>query len=265
MTAYQTIEVEQISKVRRIWLNRPEVRNAQSIALLDELDDAVVAAGRDAGTNAVILAGRGAHFSAGHDFKERQKALETFTLESHHAFESRYYVEYGLRIWDLPKPVVAQVRGACIGGGFMLANMCDLVIASEDAFFADPVVQTMSAAATEILAHPWLMGLRRAKQFLYLGERMDAAEAYRVGLVNRVVAADRLEAETLDVAERIASASPFTMQLMKSSLNTAADMQGFRNAVKAHFHTHVMGHCSSDFQALAKGGLAKAVERNKKL
>jgi len=263
--AFEAIEVEQIGKVRRIWLNRPQVRNAQNKQLLDELDAAIVDAGRADNTNAVILAGRSDHFSAGHDFKERQKALDGFTLESHYAFESRYYVEYCMRIWDLRKPIIAQVQGACIGGGFMVANMCDLVIASEDAYFADPVVQTMSAAATEILVHPWLMGLRRAKQFLYLGERMDAAEAYRVGLVNFVVPKDRLEAETLAAAERIAQASPFTMQLMKNSLNTAADMQGFRNAVKAHFHTHMMGHCSSDFQRLAKGGLKDAVDKNKKL
>ena len=110
----ERIEVERIGHVSRIWLNRPDKRNAQDMAMLDALDAALTAAERDAEVHAVILAGRGAHFSAGHDYKERQRGLNGYVMESHYAFEQRYYLDYCLHIWDLRKPIVAQVQGACV-------------------------------------------------------------------------------------------------------------------------------------------------------
>lgn len=261
----ERIEVERIGHVSRIWLNCPDKRNAQDMAMLDALDAALTAAERDAEVHAVILAGRGAHFSAGHDYKERQRGLDGYVMESHYAFEQRYYLDYCLHIWDLRKPIVAQVQGACVAGGFMLANMCDLIVASESAYFLDPVAQTMATAATEILCHPWLMGLRRAKEFLFLGERMSAAEAYRIGLVNRVVEEEGLADATLAIAERIASAAPFTMSLLKRSLNRTADTQGFRASVQAHFDAHMLGHNSRAFREVAEAGLSAAITKNKAL
>lgn len=261
---YKTLEIENQEAVRRIWLNRPEVRNAQSAELLAELDDAFVAAERDKSVRAVILAGRGPHFSAGHDLDEAPNFVAG-AIEDHYDYESRYYIEYCLRIWDLRKPVVAQVQGAAIAGGFMIANVCDLIVASEDAYFADPVVQTMASAATEILSHPYTMGLRRAKEFLYLGEKMSAAEAYRVGLVNKVVPREKLAEETMSYAQRIAAGSPFAMQLMKRSLNRAADMQGFRNAVQSHFDTHMFGHTTTGFRDLIQDGMKTALNKNKRI
>ncbi|SPU50809.1 enoyl-CoA hydratase [Bordetella trematum] len=166
-----------------------------------------------------------------------------------------------MRIWDFPKPTVAQVQGACVAGGFMIANMCDLVVASEDAFFSDPVGHTLAAAATEVLIHPWVMGLRRAKEMLYTGEKVDAQEALRIGMVNRVVPRADLEAATLALASRIAQAPPFGLHLIKRSLNRSADAQGLRTALSAHFDTHQLSHLSEEFRQVRDRGLAQAITR----
>lgn len=255
------IEIEQQGAVRRVWLARPELRNAQNQRMLDELDAALAAAAADEGTRVVVLAARGAHFSAGHDLKEAQASRADFTVEERWAYESQRYFDYCMRIWDFPKPTVAQVQGACVAGGFMLANMCDLVVASEDAFFSDPVTHTMGAVATEVLIHPWLMGLRKAKELLFTGGRLPAAEAKAIGLVNEVVAREELEARALALAERIAQAPPFAIRLLKRSLNRSVDVQGMRQALSAHFDLHQLSHVSEEYQATRRAGLASALKK----
>lgn len=255
------VEYEDRGAVVRLWLNRPAQRNAQSEQLLTELDAALRRAVETASVRCIVIAGRGEHFSAGHDLKEAQAKRAGFTVEQRWAYEDRVYLEYCLRIWDCPKPTIAQVQGACVAGGFMVANMCDMIVASEDAFFADPVCQTLAAAAVEVLIHPWVMGLRRAKEFLFTGQRMTAGEAHRLGMVNRVVPREQLEPATLELAERVAAAPPFGVTLTKRSLNRTLDMQGFRNAVMAHFDTHQLSHASSEFAALREGGMAAGIQR----
>ena len=263
MTGYTCIEYETIGPVVRLWHARPQARNAQSQALLDELDDALQRAAADAAVRVIVLAGRGDHFSAGHDLKEAQAKRANFTVEERWAYESRRYFDYCLRIWDCPKPTIAQVQGACISGGFMVANMCDLVVASDDAFFADPVCHTLATAADEVLIHPWVMGLRKAKEMLFTGERLSAAEAQAIGMVNRVVKRDQLEAATLALANRIAEAPPFAISLIKRSLNRSVDAQGLRVALSAHFDTHQLTHMSEEFARVRDGGLAKAIAKGK--
>ena len=252
---------EQLGAVRRLWLNRPAARNAQSQQLLDELNTEMDAAGVDDATRVVVLAGKGEHFSAGHDLKEAQEKRADFTVEERWAYEERRYFDYCMRIWDFPKPTIAQVQGACVAGGFMLANMCDLVVASEDAFFSDPVTNTMGAVATEVLIHPWVMGLRKAKEMLYTGGRLSAAEAHAIGLVNRVVPRAELDRATLAMAQRIAQAPPFAIRLLKRSLNRSMDGQGMRQALTAHFDLHQLSHLSEEYQATRRAGLASAIAK----
>lgn len=263
MPTYGCIEVETIGAVARLWHARPEARNAESQALLDELDDALQRATADDAIRVVVVAGRGDHFSAGHDLKEAQAQRANFTVEQRWVYESRRYYDYALRLWDCPKPTIAQVQGACIAGGFMVANMCDLVVASEDAFFADPVSHTLATAAVEVLIHPWVMGLRKAKEMLYTGQRVTAAEAHAIGMVNRVVPRDRLQEETLALAHRIAEAPPFAMKLLKRSLNRTLDTQGLRTALQAHFDTHQLSHMTQEFGQRRDAGMAKAIEKGK--
>lgn len=258
---YSDILVEQLGPVLRIAHNRPKQRNAESTRLLDEMDDALGIARRDVEVRAVIISGEGDHFSAGHDLKEAVADRGHFSVEERWAYEEERYFGYALKIWDFPKPTLAEVRGACMGGAFMVANMCDLMVASEDAFFADPVVLSIAAASLEVLVHPYVMGLRRAKEFLFTGERMDAREAYRVGMVNKVVPVEALRSTSLVMAEKMASAPPFAIAMTKRSLNRTADLMGFRTALSAHFETHQLTHVTHETQAIRAAGAASLIGR----
>ncbi|MEG0001658.1 MAG: enoyl-CoA hydratase [Comamonas sp.] len=255
-----TLLTEQIGPVRRITLNRAEMRNAQSQQMLDELDTAFEAARLDSATRVVVLAANGPHFSAGHDLKQAQAERAEFTVEERWAYEEQRYFGYCMRIWDFPKPTIAQVQGGCIAAGLMLANMCDLIVASEDAFFSDPVTHTMGAASLEVLIHPWVLGLRQAKEMLFTGERISAQQAREFGMVNRVVANDRLGEDTLALAQRIAKAPPFAMQLLKKSLNRSMDVQGMRQALSAHFDVHQLSHVTEEYRRTKEAGLASAIQ-----
>jgi enoyl-CoA hydratase len=260
---YSTILYERIGAVARILHNRPEVRNAESSLLLDEQDDALGRAIADPAIKAIVIGGTGDHFSAGHDIKEGMAKRGESSVESRWEYETRRYFGYAMNIWDCPKPTIAQVQGACVAGGFMVANMCDLVVASDDAFFADPVCRSLAAASVEVLIHPWVMGLRKAKEFLFTGERMPAEEAHRIGLVNRVVPRAELEWATLSLAEKIAEGPAFAFALTKRSLNRTADMQGFRSALSAHFDTHQLSHATQEASGVRERGAAAAIAGGK--
>lgn len=256
--------IENHGAVRKIWLNRSEAANAQTKQMLIDLDAAIADATKDDSVRVIVLAGKGKHFSSGHDLKEAQEKRSDFTPEERTDYETEYYFKYCLNIWDCPKPVISQVQGACVAGGFMVASMADLVIASEDAWFWDAVLYSMGLAATEVLFQPWVMGLRHAKEFLFLGERITADEAYRIGMVNRVVPLDALDEYVMTMAQRIASAPPFGMRTLKKSLNRTYDIQGFRTAVSAHFDTHQLTHTTQEFADIRDRGLSAVIQENKK-
>jgi enoyl-CoA hydratase len=260
---YQTLLIERRGAVEVVTMNRPEVRNAQNTALLTELDEALRAADRDEGVNVIVVAGAGPHFSAGHDLKayvgeapsdewhEKRK-----TPEGKLDHERTMYFDKAMAIRDLRKPTIAMVQGKCVAGGLMVALMCDLVIAADDAVFSNPVLR-MTGAAVEALVEARDMPVRSAKEFLWTGDDLDAAEAQRLGLVNRVVARDRLEDETMGLAERVASMPAVTVQNTKRSLNHAEDLRGFRNALEYHFMVH-------QFQHNTRTSLDALAERQKK-
>jgi len=260
--AFATIALEDHGAVRRILLARPAQRNAQSQQMLDELMHAMDAARVDDSVNVVVIGGQGDHFSAGHDLKQAQAERANFTVEERWAYEELRYYDYSLKIWDFPKPTIAQVQGACVAGGFMIANMCDLVVASESAYFSDPVGHTLGAAATEVLIHPWVMGARKAKEMLYTGGKISAREAHAIGMVNRVVTDAELGDTALAMAQQIAKAPPFGLRLIKRSINRSLDAQGMRTALQAHFDTHQLSHLSEGFLTARDRGLAKAIQKN---
>jgi enoyl-CoA hydratase len=119
----------------------------------------------------------------------------------------------------------------------------------------------MGAASTEVLIHPWVMGLRQAKELLFTGGRLGAAEAKAIGMVNRVVPVDQLDAATLALAQQIAQGPPFAMRILKKSLNRSVDVQGLRQALSAHFDLHQLSHVSEEYQQTRRGGLASAITR----
>ena len=261
---YELIEVVKNGAVAKLYHNRPNARNAESQLLLDELDAALTEVSNDDDIRVIVIGGRGGHFSAGHDLKEAQEKRANFTVEERWRYESKRYYEYCLRIWDCPKPTIAQVQGACVAGGFMVANMCDLIIASEDAFFSDPVTHSLATASIETLIHPWVMGLRQAKYFLFTGARMTAEEAHRIGMVNCLTSVADLEDETTKVAQKIAAAPPFAMHMLKRSLNRTFDVQGMRTALQSHFELHQLSHVTEEFAETKKAGLASAIARGKR-
>jgi enoyl-CoA hydratase len=261
-TQYQDISYEVLGPVARICHARPQQGNAEGTRLLDELDDALEGARRDESVRVVIVGGQGEHFSAGHDVKEAMGRPDI--VEVRYAYEEEKYLGYCLRLWDFPKPTIAQVQGACIAAGFMVANMCDLVVAADDAYFSDPTCMTLASAATEVLVHPWVLGLRMAKEFLYTGRKMLADEAHRIGMVNRVVPRSELETTTLALANDIAKAPPVAIKLLKRSLNKTADIQGFRNAIQGHFDLHELCHTTQEYKAVRAGGLAATIEKTKR-
>jgi len=261
MSAAGPILLERVGAVLRIRLAREEARNAQSRQLLDELDRAFAEAAEDAGVNVVILAGNGRHFSSGHDLKQAQAERAGFTVEERWHYESERYLDYCLRIRDFPKPTIAQVQGGAIAAGFMLANMCDLIVAAEDAFFSDPVSYMMGAAATEVLVHPWVMPARIAKEFLFTGNRMSAQRGYEIGFVNRIVPAADIDRAAMELATHISAAPPFAMRLVKRSLNRSEDVRGFKEAISAHFDIHQLSHVTAEYGALARGGVAASIKK----
>lgn len=251
------VSYETIGPVARIFHNRPDKGNAQSRALLEEMDAAFDRAKEDPDIRVVILGGHGKHFSAGHDIADAAEERPDPTVEDRYRFEQKIYYDICLNIWDFPKPTIAQVQGACIAGGFMTANMCDLIVASDDAVFSDPVVNLFGAAAVEVLIHPYVMGHRAAKDFLLTGRKMSAEEGYRLGMVSRLTTREMLEQTTLDLAQDIAKAPPFAAELTKKSINRSLDMAGFRNALAAHFDTHQMVHASDEAQVLTRELMGK--------
>ena len=253
---YSDILCEQFGPVLRVSHNRPSRRNAESENLLAELDDALARAARDDEVRVLILAATGDHFSAGHDIgtpgRNIDKSLQRKAVlwwdhvdkagaESRFARESEVYLGMCRRWREIPKPTIAMVQGACVAGGLMLAWCCDMVVASEDAFFADPVVR-MGIPGVEYFAHPWVMGPRFAKEFLFLGERVGAARAHELGMVNRVVPRAELETSTLDIANRISAMPRLGLALTKKAVNQAEDLMGMHAGMDSVFGLHHLAH-----------------------
>ncbi|MFF7409560.1 enoyl-CoA hydratase [Streptomyces lydicus] len=252
----EPVRYERHGPLATVTMNRPDYRNAQNSAMTYALDRAFYRAADDNEVKVIVLAGAGRHFSAGHDIgtPERDAHLpfdrtaglwwdhsDKAGAESRFARESEVYLGMCRRWRELPKPVLASVQGACVAGGLMLAWVCDLIIASEDAFFADPVVR-MGIPGVEFFAHPWVMPPRIAKEFLYTGDRMTARRAYEVGMVNRVVPRDELTFRTRELALRIAEMPRLGLALTKRAVNQAEDLQGLHTGLDSVFGLHHLAH-----------------------
>ncbi|MFB4298705.1 enoyl-CoA hydratase [Actinomadura sp. NTSP31] len=228
-------------RVAVITLNRPEVANAQTMELLDDLDAAWSRAAADDEVRVIVLKGNGKHFSSGHDLKSGGPPPAKITLESIYAVEARRYLEYTLRWRNVPKPSIAAVQGKCIAGGLMLCWPCDLIVAAENAQFSDPVVH-MGIGGVEYHGHTWELGPRKAKEILFTGRPVTADEAEKVGMVNRVVPLDELEPTTMELAGQIAQMHPFALRQAKRAVNQTLDVQGFYAAIQTVFDIHQTGH-----------------------
>ena len=239
-----------------VTVDRPQYSNAQNSKVTYALDDAFVRAVDDDAVKVVVLAGSGRHFSGGHDIgTPGRDAHESFErraviwwdhvdkegLDSRFARESEVYLGMCRRWREMPKPTIAMVQGACIAGGLMLAWSCDFIVASDDAFFADPVVR-MGIPGVEYFAHPWVMNPRAAKELLFTGDRFSAERALHLGMVNHVVPRAELEGFVLAMAERIATMPRLGLALAKKAVNQAEDIQGIRASMDSAFGLHHAAH-----------------------
>jgi enoyl-CoA hydratase/carnithine racemase len=226
---------EDVGPVRRLTLNRPDVLNALSAALVEDLSAALARAAEDETARVVVIRGAGRAFCAGYDLKEEAAHLSEHGALDVAAWRDALAQDVGkmLEIFDHPKPVIAEVHGYCLGGGCDLMMMCDLAIAADDALFGEPEIRFGSGVVTMVM--PWLIGARRAKELLLTGEdRLNADEALRLGLVNSVVPHDQLEQETLALAGKIAVMDPIALSLTKKSINRSMEIAGFREALAAN-------------------------------
>ncbi|MBA0126996.1 enoyl-CoA hydratase [Haloechinothrix sp. YIM 98757] len=252
----EVVRYERRGRTAVVTMNRPEYRNAQNSAMTYALDAAFQRAVDDDEVKVIVLAGEGKHFSAGHDIGTPGRDVDTsFDRtavlwwdhvgkeggDKRFAREAEVYLGMCRRWREIPKPTIASVQGACIAGALMLAWTCDMIVATEDAFFSDPVVR-MGIPGVEYFAHPWVLGPRAAKEVLFTGERFSAAQAKEWGMVNRVVPADELESHTQALAEQVAEMPGFGLALTKKAVNQAEDLMGMRSGMDSVFGLHHFAH-----------------------
>lgn len=263
-----------------VMLNRPQYSNAQNYRLLGQLDAAFKRAVEDDGVKVIVLGGEGKHFSAGHDLgtpdKDSNQPRQRTTLwwdhlnkggaERQYVLEQDGYLGLCRRWQDIPKPMIAMVQGACIAGGLMLAWVCDLIIASEDAFFQDPVLR-MAQPGVEYFAHAFELPPRIARELLLLGRRMPAQRAHQFGMVNEIFPRETLREEVAKIAAEIAERDRFGLALAKQAFNFVEDLRGKRQAMDGVFHMHHLAHAHNQLMTghLVGGLDAKAMaSANKK-
>ena len=264
--SYQQIEVEQEDRIATIWLNRARYRNAQSRILLDEMTDAFRTLDYDNSVKVIILAGRGEHFSAGHDLGTPEELADQASRPFGEGTMARLnrswhlFIENSLRWRDVKKPTIAAVQGYCIFGGFMVASCMDLIICSEDARFLPTHLQLFSA--------PWDLGIRKSKQILFENRFIHAAEALELGLVTEVVENGKHYEAALIQAQKFAENNLMTLRMLKHSINAAQDAMGYRQSVESAHSNYMMLEMSTQAQQADKerserrlGGVADALAK----
>ncbi len=260
MPDYKYITYESLDKgdIVRIMLNRPDARNAQNRGLLVELDDAFLAAEADDQVRVVIFGGMGPMFSSGHDMGSKEALAEREGPDRHPTTlihggtrkgaearmlqEWHYYFENTKRWRNLRKITIAQVHGTVYAAGLMLMWACDLIVAADNALFADVVGTRLGMCGVEYFAHPWEFGPRKTKELMLTGDALEVEEAHSLGMVSKIFPADELSERTLEFARRIAALPTMTALLIKESVNQTVDNMGFYNALQACFTLHQLNH-----------------------
>jgi len=259
---YETIRLARAGTVALLTLARPERLNAIDRRMLGELHEALDAVERDDDLRVVVVKGAGGNFSSGFDLKEQMEARPSGPQAWREILDRDFSTI--MRFWHLRKPTIAAVQGYCLAGGCELALCCDITIAAEDAVFGEPELKFGAGIVVMIL--PWLVGPKRAKEIILTGaDRIGAAEAARIGLINRVVPSAALESAALALARHIAIIDPELVQQTKRAINQSVETMGLVEALKAALDIDlaVEGKGSEDkrrFMEIArKEGLRKAI------
>ena len=237
--------------VRRVTLNRPDQRNAINNGMRAELFAALEAADTDRSVHVTIIRGAGPCFSSGYDLKRGREERPYYTAGGDGNW-SRHVTEGWVRIWDLAKPVIAQVHGYAMAGGTELVAACDLVYVADDATFSYPVVRVISPP--DFQYHPWLVGMRNAMELVLTGDPINGDDAVRIGLANRAFPAAELDARVVDIAQRIAGVPAELLQINKRSVHRAMEIMGIRTGIRAGSELQAIASNLPVVQALLAGG-----------
>jgi len=230
---YQTIIYEKKPPIAYVTLNRPEKLNAISEQMRLELRDALGDAGwDDSAVRIIVIKAAGRGFSAGWDLSENParhaELSRKFGAAGYYHGAKHIHKLLWEVIWENPKPVIAQVHGFCVAAGMAFASQSDLCICSEDALFGYPMVRTGGPFIT--VANPSIIGMKKAKELMYTGNMMDAQEAWRVGLVTRIVPRDKLDEEVNKLATTISKVAGVVVEYSKKAINNVYELQNLRKA-----------------------------------
>jgi enoyl-CoA hydratase len=245
--------------VRRITLNRPEKRNALNHALRGDVIDALQVGDSDPAVHVMIIRGAGSCFSAGYDLGGGNEGLPMpwFTSGGDGQWP-RHVTDGWMGIWDLAKPVIAQVHGYCLAGGSELATGCDLVYVAEDAKVGYPAVRF---GVPDMQFHAWFAGMRTAMEMMVTGDSISGEEAAQRGWANRAVALEELESTVLRVAERIAMIPADIVQLNKRTVHRAMEIMGLRTAIRAGTELCALGTRQESFRHFIEHELPKGLTK----
>ncbi len=231
MTDYQFILVDSPSEgVSRITLNRPDSRNALNNQLRGEIFSQLEANDLDDSVRVTIIRGAGQAFCAGYDLKGNNNEDRPFHTAGGDGSWARHVVEGAFRMWDMAKPIVAQVHGYCLAGGTELATACDLVYVAEDAKIGYPVVRSMSPPDNQFF--PWIVGMRQAMEMMLTGDAISGIQAAEYGFANRAYPVDELEDAVLQIAAKIAKVPPDIEQMNKRAVHRQMELMGMRSAIR---------------------------------
>jgi enoyl-CoA hydratase len=266
---YKTIIYEKIDGIAKVTMNRPDVMNAISQDVFKEMIDVLPRAEDDDEVKALVLAGAGDNFCSGHDLgkgtDEPKWPRDPWQMRK---TSDKNLWNFTMNLRDFPKPTFAMVQGYCIMGGWKLAMVCDIIIASEDAKFADRAVR-WGGTNVQYTNFFFDVGPRRTKEYLWTGDFIDGKEAWRLGMVNRVVPRERLEEETMALAKRITLNSPLALRLSKASINLATDIMGQTSAAKMCYYMDALGNAMTRLSLPedtepGKMGIERARERDRR-
>jgi enoyl-CoA hydratase/carnithine racemase len=227
MPNYEYLLYEQKKSIVTLTLNCPEKLNALNDTMMHNLGKAFDHIQSDPSVRVVILTGAGRAFSSGYDLSPRDKPLETVQDWRDHAINAGCAVV--MKMWDLRVPVITAVRGYALGGGCDIVLASDLTILAEGTKLGEPEVRGVSSPPTFIM--PWVIGIKKTKELLLTGRSVDAEEAYRLGMVNKVVPDEQLEDEAWSLAKEIAVIPPVSIELNKRAINNTYEVMGLKSAV----------------------------------
>ena len=256
----ELVRCERLDGISLVTLNRPDKLNAINKEMIAQLGSALDAAEADSSVRAIVLAGAGRAFSAGFDLDMEVGDDKPDPEAVRRALQNDFQII--MRFWDCPKVTLAATHGYCLGSAMELALACDITLASEDCRFGAPEVRFGSGIVALLL--PWLAGPKQAKYLLLSGDdRVTAASAFEMGLINRVVSTGRVLEETLELAQRIAANDPLAVKLTKQAINRSLDIGGMRQALQQALELTVMIETSEtaesrEFNAILKRDGAKA-------